>query len=261
MPNLIWFEWEKCPDGYTIEELKREHIRPGEKDVAIPSDVAPTWVHEMLDDWSGVPASYFSFRIPNHIFVPKSTRISRFRPLDESSAAFMELGKCCDTSGDLVPENALKFVNRFGFPRIQFPLVHDKYSRFFDVGEFRGSAGEMNLVIQMWEKSKETSDFRELIAAFNHKDGLRREWQAYAQVEVLLRPTVGPPSLCIVPDDLDSALWLQFAQAVSNNTHLQRCSICPAWFTYGTGTGRRKSAQYCSPKCSKAAYRRRKAES
>ena len=102
----------------------------------------------------------------------------------------------------------------------------------------------MQAYIELWEKSKQEKDFRELITEFNNKEGSIRNWEPYARVEVLLRPTVAEPSLCVVPRDLDAALWLQFAQAVSNNTQLQRCSVCPAWFTYGTGTGRRKSAQY-----------------
>ena len=25
MPGLIWFEWAKCPDGYTVEAFREEY--------------------------------------------------------------------------------------------------------------------------------------------------------------------------------------------------------------------------------------------
>ena len=54
------------------------------------------------------------------------------------------------------------------------------------------------------------------------------------------------PTLVLSPYSLRSAMWIQFAQAVSGNAQLAQCAVCPAWFVYGTGTGRRRTSMYCS---------------
>jgi len=70
--------------------------------------------------------------------------------------------------------------------------------------------------------------------------------------------TDGTPTLRIVPRTLLDALWLQVAQSLASSTSLRQCIECQSWFVFGTGTGRRKSADYCSDRCRKAAWRQRK---
>lgn len=49
---------------------------------------------------------------------------------------------------------------------------------------------------------------------------------------------------------LRAALWTQFGLWVSKPGMYQRkCGFCGHWFTYGHGTGRRKSAKYCRRSC------------
>ena len=78
--------------------------------------------------------------------------------------------------------------------------------------------------------------------------------------EIKLRLITGrdTPALVIEPMTLLDAMWLQFAQAISDDTQLRQCATCPSWFVHGTGTGRRGSAAYCSDRCRKAAYDKRK---
>ena len=104
---------------------------------------------------------------------------------------------------------------------------------------------------------KQSGDFSRLIEVFR----LRQESVEDRGISVGLRRNNagGPPILALGPHDLIYGLWLQLAQTVTSNTKLRRCAWCSTWFSFGTGTGRRKSAHYCSDKCRKAAFRHRKA--
>ena len=62
--------------------------------------------------------------------------------------------------------------------------------------------------------------------------------------------------LCVVPSDLLSALWLQFAQSVDGNTGYKQCPECAKWFEVAPGTGR-ADKQYCSNTCRSRAHRHR----
>ena len=123
---------------------------------------------------------------------------------------------------------------------------------------------------QRWEEAKLNGSYWDLLYDLNHLYELNeRDRGSTSPINDAIRAnlrenradTTRPPLFAITPRSLKDALWLQFKIAVSNNTQLQQCTECPTWFAYGAGTGRRKSALYCSPKCSKAAYRRRKAAS
>jgi hypothetical protein len=69
------------------------------------------------------------------------------------------------------------------------------------------------------------------------------------------------PSLFFEPMGLISAIYLQLFQDVTNGAQLKLCARpgCGEWFKYGSGTGRRETAEYCDPRCQKAhAYQRQK---
>ena len=121
------------------------------------------------------------------------------------------------------------------------------------------------------------SDINYIIVLINNMKTIVDEWRNGGLVG--RRPDGAPPlptpgleavlrqhpgsirnTLYLTPDGLLRAMELQFLQTVSNDTQLRKCAICPTWFSYGTGTGRRKSAHYCSDRCRKAAHRRHKAE-
>ena len=63
-----------------------------------------------------------------------------------------------------------------------------------------------------------------------------------------------PPQLFFAPSTLRDAIYLQFFQDISTSSNLRLCKRpgCGEWFTFGPGTGRRETAEYCSPKCQKA---------
>lgn len=63
--------------------------------------------------------------------------------------------------------------------------------------------------------------------------------------------------LHVVPEDLRSALWLQFAGAVTGNMAFRQCEACGTFFELTPGINRR-DRKYCSNSCRTADCRRRK---
>jgi hypothetical protein len=73
---------------------------------------------------------------------------------------------------------------------------------------------------------------------------------------------VGPNErleMVFAPPDLIQAMWLQFAQFACSQAQLFRCQRCGKPFQVGTGTGRRRTAKFCSNACKVAAFRERHA--
>jgi hypothetical protein len=75
-------------------------------------------------------------------------------------------------------------------------------------------------------------------------------------VRLLWQPQTGKRTLYVVPTALIGGLWLQFAQAVEQDLHYRRCSICGTWFEIAPGSGR-SDKQFCSNACRTRAYRQR----
>ena len=83
---------------------------------------------------------------------------------------------------------------------------------------------------------------------------------AKGRLEVRYVPIgVNPPSFVrlVVPSDLRTWLWLQFAEAVRKNTAFNQCGYCCDWFEIRP-PATRKSRGYCSESCRSKAYRKRK---
>lgn len=64
-------------------------------------------------------------------------------------------------------------------------------------------------------------------------------------------PPKGHPALKVAPLDLISAMWLQIAGEITNETKFRKCLWCPTWFSYGPGTGRKDTKRFCSDRCRK----------
>ena len=298
MPDLIWFEWEKCPDGYTVETLRPEYLQFDEEGVwttlvyplAITDEftvetlrpeypqfdeeevwtgvhataIAPSWVCKMLHNRGYRFSPYEKNLVGEEFLIPQSDNILKFRPLEGNSAAFMEYAHSYDSAS-----NTVNFVTEYGLPEEE-PPSSDLWLLKHSTECIQEGAGFMWDAVGVWDVAKQKNDFGELLLLFNwgrlpeSRDDLDYDASidgSRALTSVKLRhrgDRDGPPLLSMVPEDLEAALWLQFGQAISANSQLQRCAVCPTWFSYGTGTGRRKSAHYCSDRCRKAAHRHRK---
>ena len=161
----------------------------------------------------------------------------RYRPLDEHPGMFMEFGYELQNI-----ESAKTFSEKYG--------LLESTDRPMSLSYWRHECGRMRGLIEAWKGGVESvGDLRPVIRLFNHLK--------LAPLSVMFEQAWDSlhPALYIVPNNLLSALWLQFAQAVSSNTEFRKCLHCPAWFTYGSGTGRRKTAFYCSARCRRAAHR------
>lgn len=91
---------------------------------------------------------------------------------------------------------------------------------------------------------------------------LTKLWNETTQGPALLRPELranpnGVVRMILVPPDLIRAMWHQLGEDVCRAL-LFRCQRCNKAFTVGTGTGRRRTAMYCSNACKVAAYQTRR---
>ena len=90
---------------------------------------------------------------------------------------------------------------------------------------------------------------------------LVRYWNSVDRVGLVRAELrVGPKGrleMVLMPPDLMSAMWLQFAQLACSQAQLFQCQRCGKPFLVGTGTGRRRTAKFCSDACKVAAFRER----
>ncbi len=73
-------------------------------------------------------------------------------------------------------------------------------------------------------------------------------------------PPTGRLSLEVAPIDLMSAMWLQIAREITNETKFRKCLRCPKWFPYGPGTGHKATKHFCGDTCRQAWNRQKKRE-
>lgn len=263
MANLISFSWEKDRDGYELLEFDPTGIEwtlddrglnlstdgdPKMKYTPTP-DASPSTLKllKKYGQWFYSPPD-ISPETPYIVLDPVGEETIRYRPLNEHPAIFMEME---DVS--LNPEGVKSFLDRFGPLFKILPAPHDPRIWYPEIQSLKRA-------VQAWEAGQKAGSLRNWVKAFNRRDGWR---QARSSAKVQLVNTDDPlcPNLEIVPDNLISAIWLQFAQHVSSSTGLQQCNWCSTWFVFGTGTGRRKSAHYCSDRCRQAAHRHGKEKS
>ena len=127
-------------------------------------------------------------------------------------------------------------------------------------------SGDMGTAVVEWQDGMRRGDLRNTAATINDRMDFRLLHSRGADVVSVPRIELDGlsralrPALRIRVPNLYQALWLQFAQTVSNDIALRHCDRCPAWFAYGPGTGRRKKARYCSDACRKAAWNAKKLE-
>jgi hypothetical protein len=150
------------------------------------------------------------------------------------------------------PEGMLDFCNVFGLP-----LGAGQNARFLSEGgvvtsrQYSASTSallahhaQMRRALNLFEKG----DSSELIKQCNWSDGLTS-----MQVQLSKSPD-GRLTMLLTPPDLLRAMWFQFAQHACSGTELVKCRNCNKPFVVGTGTGRRRTAEYCDKKCGMAAW-------
>jgi hypothetical protein len=74
-----------------------------------------------------------------------------------------------------------------------------------------------------------------------------------------INPATGQLVMRMHPEDLFTALWFQFAQAVAGNKDYRQCRGCPNWFEMSPDEDARTARRlFCSDQCKSRDYRKRK---
>jgi hypothetical protein len=267
MPQLIDFMWERDKDGYRLEELNPAYVELTSsglgQTVIRATPVAPEWVRRAIED-RALDALTIENWSPwkRRFLVPCGGNVIRYNPLDEFPGLFMELYETATSFQGLTSfvskfgllqreelENSLRLGGTADSPLVRVANTNEIKNNFIHIGFLRRA------VIAM-EEGDQSGDYSQLIKLFHLEQTFGRD----RSFSVGLRRSKigGRPLLSFDPHDLIIGLWLQLAQTVSSNTQLRRCAWCSTWFSFGTGTGRRKSAHYCSDRCRKAFHRNEK---
>ena len=258
MPDLLWFEWGKCESGYSIVELDYDEIYNVTNKTANDKENSENsrsglGKYLQLSVRAKKNASDSTIRLLKlckynwdffadhsdfpYFIIPKTDVDISYRPLERHSGIFMEFASSDDTF-----ESVNYLANKYG--------LLDKYYRAENLVFWQNRISSISDMVKQWEESRNNGNITEFIDWFNT---FRK-----ANSSVILKKfhDARRPSLKITPNSLYSAIELQFAQAVSADASLRKCAMCPNWFSFGTGTGRRKSAHYCSPRCRKAFWKK-----
>jgi hypothetical protein len=249
MPDLLDFEWQRPVGGYELVTIRAKEVE-WEPEWTEP---VPTWLPipgaseetmRMLKlGWhpkarriapkpnSIIPLSEYWERGDDRCLAPVSDKTERIKPLRESEALFMEFSELSS------PPKIVEFASRNGL------LLH--LERWESLRDWQKEITTFRKAVKHWRDAQKTDDYDRLIPAIRLPD-----------LSAALAPARagGPPFLQLKPKTLLDCLWVRFAQAIAASSQLRRCAECPTWFVFGTGTGRRKSAHYCSDRCRKAAF-------
>lgn len=276
MTELLDFEWERLVDGYRLERvdydlvnlinekffqqfLQEEGI--GKERIGEVVGSAPQWLRDlspwMWDNLENIIGSMvFNYQqteeFSDWFLVANGRETERYRPVDMYPALFMELA-----DSEATPEGAARFINRYGPPhRHGQPLGEPIDSLVLPSGlsHLSKRMKVMKSAVRSWEKYRKTGNARALIKRVT--DEIKMDTSLYVSLrEKTKDDTI---SMVLVPRSLTSAIWLQFAQAITENYGFGQCDECLTWFEIAPGKGRPEK-KFCSNACSMRAYRKRKA--
>ena len=261
MTELLDFEWERLVDGYRLERLDADLLKflhDPEEDywfVGAASD-APQWVQDLINSeligGDVIKHSLETSPYADRYMVANGRETERYRPVDMYPALFMELA-----DSEATPEGAARFINRYGPPhRHGQPLGEPIDSLVLPSGlsHLSKRMKVMKSAVRSWEKYRKTGNARALIKRVT--DEIKMDTSLYVSLrEKTKDDTI---SMVLVPRSLTSAIWLQFAQAITENYGFGQCDECLTWFEIAPGKGRPEK-RFCSNACSMRAYRKRKA--
>jgi hypothetical protein len=256
MTALLKFECRPAIRGYRVASFDRRKFSPSSLEFDEDDNyvgIAPT---NATDDEmeivrrAGVPLwtiLHFNYRDhpedrPVEFLLPNSEKTRSFNLYDKEPSAHLALADTPQTS-----EGVMAFANTFG------PLKGDRYETldtWFD------AIRRMRNTRNGWIRAEETGDFTAFLKRAGR--GMRPGITAQGVYPFLEKDeTTGRPRLCLGPENLLDALWLQLAIALDRSESLQACVECGKWFAIKSGRGR-SDKEFCSDACRMRAYRRRK---
>lgn len=257
--GLIWFEWWNCENGYDVVELKAGFIDAmtsdgGELLAFHKAKGAPYWVSSLLPQYNEpqiTPEHFYELLLaagPKFV-VANDTRGAVSSPL-ESSVLFRELADTKPT-----PDGVKSFAGKYGLLEGSVllgsnnlePNIIEPFSLW--ISEIK----DLKRLVTKWDDAKKKGSIHSFVELFNDHIA---DIGGGSTAQLAQTSGADHPSLRLVPRTLRSAIWLQFAQAVSENQILGKCEECPTWFEIGPGGGRPEKV-YCSNACQMRAYRKR----
>jgi hypothetical protein len=200
------------------------------------------------------PAGLFgSYKGPRMWLVPSSgnhpndaetlnSLVDHREPLKSGLSIFMKFLGCSHT-----PEAALKFTEAHGF--LFSDSYHEPQGEFLD--KWLNHHEIMSSAVSNWDQNQ---DVWEMVEDFNKVN------LGPLKTRLKGNRTGTSVSLVLQPESLWAMMWIEFAIHVSNKSGLRECEWCGSWFPYGTGTGRRSKARFCSDPCRKAKHAASKKE-
>ena len=288
MSDLLRFDWRKDKKGYEVVTLTRDMFevemlefgwidkdgseKTGAEPTVDPRAGQPKFLSRILsgggrsrvERWLGVnPELGWDFWV-------ESGSIEKRPPYEVSWI----VGKSGQLEPYALPSNAFGIFREFadlGQDNEELIGFASKYGLLAgpnsDPVDFcRGQQRDVLEALREWQEGMKNSDLRAASSTINRHltSGTYNSgnWTHVdtPQIELDALSHLFRPALSIRVSNLYQAIWLQFAQTVSNDTSLRHCEWCPTWFAYGPGTGKRKKGRYCSDACRKAAWNAKKLE-
>jgi hypothetical protein len=275
MIPFLDFRWRRYVDGYTLvrmdldEHLEKSHTNRDSKTdeydhfVGLKAD-APDWLRDYVSNDKASFCGYGrngefyinldwnkSWGVPDDLslafLVPNSDVIEDYSPLESFPGLFMELAYLPNTTAA-----AVDFTSRFGRYN-RHPNEGSNVIGPFELGYLVVASRVRRELAERWKNSHLSGERIKLL------DGINQNIEDLADIQLRLQwdQNRDCASFSVVPDDLEAALWLQFAQAIAGNIPFRKCDACQVWFEVAPGRGRPEKT-YCSNACSMRAYRRRK---
>ena len=228
MPGLLWLEWERCSKGYSICE-------------PVP-DIFDTGKDREIDE------GYCFLKV-------KSKKTVSYRPMEKFPGLFMEFAHTEQT-----PAGVQQFANRHG---LLWGLMEEMQGEDpVRIHDWCRYIRQMGNAVERWEEQRESGNIGDLIQVFSDRSelSLAMTTELRIKADIYLRPVDDPlrAALFFRPFTLHGAMWAQLMQAMADNAQLRRCAQCPSWIIYGSGTGRRESAKFCTSACRRAAWKEEK---
>ncbi len=160
----------------------------------------------------------------------KGGPLKAYRPLEDTRGLARQFA-----SLPREPQALRDFADEFGFLGVG-PSEHEEHELWW-----RTHIQGVHHVVQQIEAG--------------NKQAMASAFTEYVEPSMTVRieaPLGKRPSLKVAPLNLISAMWLQIAQEITEETKFRKCLQCPKWFPHGSGTGHKATKRFCSDRCRKA---------
>ena len=226
------FEWPRSKKGYFLAAAS--DVIPVGGDDLVRATLIPSIV-DLLPEESEPRA-----------VVQQGGEVEKFAPLHEFKGLFREFAHL-----DCNDDEVKSFAGRYGLLytswdyRYAVELLQSWYTEIL----------KMSFATRLLVQGDKPRTHTKLVDFFNNVvilDPVYRFSPSLVRSEL-----TGRAEMQLLPSNLISAMWLQFASAATGEVTYRKCEECPTWFPVAPGDGRPEKV-FCSNACQMRAYRKRK---